>query len=250
MAKISSSGSADFDKLRDYMAKDRSLRNEVRDSLFAMTESINVSDRGSRFVAGGTVEWILASACYAAGVIAIPQGHNANGFDLTGVSALVKGLFSVKSSLSPTSAFRITNGINGAGKGFVEPTIFLHKRLGGMVFADPATHTDLASKADQKADAVVLSLKAIIEHAQQHPECVIDLEIPYNKGRGTYDPALSFAKTLITEGNYPNLKRLFEEVKPKGSTISEEISKLQQMRDDGVLTQDQFERAVDRLLKD
>ncbi|QNN53568.1 SHOCT domain-containing protein [Nocardioides mesophilus] len=249
MAKNKTSGSAEFDKLRNRMAADRALRNEVRDSLFAMTEQINVSDRGSRFVAGGTVEWIVASACYAAEVIAIPEGHNANGFDLTGVNATVKGLFSVKSSLSPTSAFRITNGINGAGKGFVEPTIFLHKRLGGLVFADPAIHTELAGRAEQKADAVVLSLKAIIEHAQQRPECVIDLEIPYNQGRGTYDPALSFAKALITDGNYPNLKRLFEEVKPQTSTISEEIGKLKQLRDDGVLNQVQFERAVDRLLK-
>jgi hypothetical protein len=184
-----------------------------------------------------------------AGVIAIPEGHNANGFDLTGVSALVKGLFSVKSSLSPTSAFRITNGINGAGKGFVEPTIFLHKRLGGMVFADPAIHTDLASQAVQKADAVVLSLESIIEHAEHHPECVIDLEIPYNKGRGTYDPALSFAQDLITKGNYPNLTRLFKEVKPQGSTPSEEIAKLKQLRDEGVLSQEQFERAVDSLFR-
>ena len=197
-----------------------------------------MSDRGSGFVAGGTVEWIIASACYAAGVIALPEGHNANGFDLAGVSAVVKGLFSVKSSLSPTSAFRITNGINGAGKGFVEPTIFLHKRLGGMVFADPAIHTDLASQADQKADAVVLSLKAIIEHAQRHPECVIELEVPYNQGRGRTTLHSASLRSLITEGNYPNLKRLFEEVKPQGSTISEEIGKLKQLRDEGVLNQD------------
>ncbi|MFE7504017.1 SHOCT domain-containing protein [Promicromonospora sp. NPDC057488] len=249
MAKTKTSGSTEFDKLRDQMASDRALRNEVRDSLFAMTEQINVSDRGSRFVAGGTVEWIVASACYAADVIALPEGHNANGFDLAGVSAVVKGLFSIKSSLSPASAFRISNGINGAGKGFVEPTIFLHKRLGGMVFADPAVHVELANHATKKADAVVLSLKAIIEHAQQHPECVISLEIPYNQGRGTYDPALSFAQRLLREGNYPNLKRLFAEVKPTGNTISVEVGKLKQLRDDGVLNQDQFERAVDRLLK-
>lgn len=247
--KATSSGSPEFDKLRDKMSTDRALRNEVRDAIYALTEKINVSDRGSRFVAGGTIEWIVAAACYATGVVAIPDGHDADGFDLTGVSAAVKGLFSVKSSLSKTSAFRITNGINGAGKGFVEPTIFLHKRLGGMVFADPKRHTKLTSQAQTKADAVVLSLKTIIEHAEQHPECVIPLEIPYNQGRGTYDPSREFARELLEGGtNYPNLSRLFK-LKDKGSSVPEQIEKLKRYRDEGVLTDAQFAKAVDAVLK-
>lgn len=242
------SGSREFDLLKSAIDADPALRNEVRDALLYLTDQINVSDRGSRFVAGGTVEWIIAAACYATGVITIPSGHNANGFDLSSVHSAVEGLFSVKSSLSPTSAFRITNGINGAGKGFVEPTIFLHKRLGGLVYAHPGLHTRLAEQAQVKPDAVVLPLKAIAEHAAAHPECVIAVEVPYNRGRGLYDPALEFARNLLTQGNLPNLKRLFDEVRKVGATPSQEIAALRSMLDDGTLTPEQFRKAVDRAL--
>ena len=73
---------------------------------------------------------------------------------------------------------------------------------------------DMASKAQTKPDAVVLSMTAIVEHARANPKCVIPLEFPLNKGRGTYDPALEFAKSLLTEhGHYPNLARVFEDVR-------------------------------------
>lgn len=242
------SGSPEFDALKAAIDADAGIRNEIRDALLYLTDQINVSDRGSRFVAGGTVEWIIAAACYATGVIAIPSGHNANGFDLSSVHSAVEGLFSVKSSLSPTSAFRITNGINGAGRGFVEPTIFLHKRLGGLVYAHPGIHLALADQAQIKSDAVVLPLRAIAEHAAAHPECVIAVEVPYNRGRGVYDPALEFARNLLTQGNLPNLKRLFDEVRKVGATPSQEIAALRAMLDDGTLTREQFQRAVDRAL--
>ncbi len=238
------SGSAEFDRLREFLLAERSVRNEVRDALFALTEQINVSDRGSRFVVGGTVEWIVAAACYAAGVVALPEGHNADGFDLAGVHAAIAGLFSVKSSLSNASEFRITNGLNGAGKGFVEPTIFVHTRLGGLVFADPAQHADLAAAAVPKADGVVLPVRAIAAHAAVHPECVIEMEVPLNQGRGSYDPALEFARKLIENGNFPNLRRVFDDVKRVGSSPAQEIAALRRMRDDGTLTQSQFETAI------
>lgn len=248
-ARVGGSGSPEFDRLREFLLADRSARNEVRDALFALTEQVNVTDRGSRFVAGGTVEWIVASAAYAAGVVAIPEGHNADGFDLAGIQAAVQGLFSVKSSFSPTAGeFRITNGINGAGRGFVEPTIFVHQRLRGFVFADPDRHVELVAEVRVKPDAVVLPVRAIQAHAELHPECRIDLEVPYNQGRGGYDPALEFARQLITRGNFPILRRMFEDVARAVSSPVEQIEKLRRLRDDGTLTPEQFTRAVDKLL--
>jgi hypothetical protein len=247
----SPSGSAAFDKLRDYLQHDRAVRVEVENAFAALTERINVSDRGSRFVAGKTGEWIIAAALYSAGVIAIPEGHNVDGFDLSGVEAAAKGLFSVKCSFSPTSAFRISNGINGSGRGFVEPTIFVHQRLGGLAFADPVEHVSLAAKAQKKPDAVLLGMAHIKEHVEAHPECLIPLAVPLNKGRGTYDPAMEFTKSLLTqEGVYPNLSRVFEDVRKKsaGGSIVEGILQLRLLMDEGALTEEQFKRAVDILL--
>jgi len=245
------SGSTAFDRLRTYLLKDPAVRIEMENAFSSLTERINVSDRGSRFVAGATGEWIIAAACYSAGIIAFPEGHNADGFDLAGVQAAAQGLFSVKCSFSKTSGFRITNGINGSGKGFVEPTIFAHQRLGGLVFADPGKHVALAAKAQKKPDAVVLSLAAIIEHARENPSCVVAMSIPLNQGRGTYDPALEFVRSLLTgEGHYPNLSRVFEDVKRQtaGTSVAAEIRDLKALRDQGVLSQEQFERAVDKLV--
>lgn len=243
------SGSLEFDRLRAHLERDRAVRNEVRDALYALTEEINVSDRGSRFIVGGTVEWILAAACWSAGIIAMPEGHNADGFDLAAVRAELRGLFSIKSSLSPNSGFRISNGMHGSGRGFVEPTIFLHPRLGGLVFADPERHVDLAAEARETGDAVVLSLGAVLEHARRHPECVIEVEVPVNRGRGDYDAALEFARALILGRNYPNLRRVFDDVTRAGTSPAQEIAALRAFRDDGTLTQAQFERALERLLR-
>ena len=246
-----SSGSEAFDKLRDFLEVERPVRVEMENAFAAMTEQINVTDRGSRFVAGTTGEWIISSALYAAKVIAIPDGHNADGFDLRGVQAAAKGLFSIKCSFSPTSSFRITNGQNGAGKGFVEPTIFAHNKLGGLVFADPSIHVELAAKAQVKPDAVALGFKAVKDHALAHPECCIQMVIPLNKGRGTYDPALEFTKSLLTqEGVYPNLSRVFNEVQRYNASgsIVEQILELRLLMEQGVLTQEQLERAIDKLL--
>ena len=250
-ASPASLSSAAFDTLREYLTSDRAVRVEMENAFAALTERINVSDRGSRFVAGKTGEWIIAAALYSAGVIAIPEGHNADGFDLAGVEAAARGLFSVKCSFSPTSAFRITNGINGAGKGFVEPTIFAHHRLGGLAFADPVVHADLAGKVQVKPDAVLLGMTPLKEHVNRHPECLIPMDIPLNKGRGTYDPAMEFTRSLLTQpGAYPNLARVFEDVQKKGAagSVVEGILQLRMLLDEGVLTQEQFKQAVDRIL--
>lgn len=243
------SGSLEFDRLKAHLEQDRAVRNEVRDALFALTEEINVTDRGSRFIAGGAIEWILAAACWSAGVIVLPEGHNADGYDLAAVRSELRGLFSIKSSLSRISDFRISNGMHGSGRGFVEPTIFLHPRLGGLVFADPALHADLASAARETGDAVVLSLAAVGRHAAAHPECLIELEVPANQGRGEYDAALEYAKGLILGRNYRNLRRVFDDVTRAGSTPAQEIERLRALRDDGTLTPAQFELALDRLLR-
>ena len=80
------------------MAKDRQLRNEIESLMLLLVETYNPSDRGVRFITGGIGEWMLAFAAYSAGVLSMPAGHNANGFDLAGLLAEAKRLWSVKGS--------------------------------------------------------------------------------------------------------------------------------------------------------
>lgn len=239
------SGSDAFDRLRNALTSDRALRAEVEQSLLALVEKVNVSDRGSRWVAGGTAEWILAAAAYAAGAIALPAGHNADGFDLEEVLSAARSVFGVKSSFSKSADYRLTNGLGGAGKGFAEPTVFLHPRLDGIVYVDPEQHPEILEHVKTRSDATVISLSAVRIHAEQHPECVIPLQVPLNLGRGTIDPTTLFAKELLTSGHYPLLQRVFEAASGATRSIADEIRELRKLRDEGALTAAQFTQAVD-----
>lgn len=133
-----SSGSLEFDKLRDHLATNPTVRKEMENAFAFLLARANPSDRAARFVVGGAVEWIVAAAAWSAKVLTVPGGHNANGFDLTDLLNQAKGLWSVKfGSQKRPSDWRLTNGLGGAGKGFVDPTIFVHKRLGGPAVRRP-----------------------------------------------------------------------------------------------------------------
>lgn len=246
---MKSSGSETFDRLRDAVGADPGLRAQVENALLTLVEQVNVSDRGSRWVAGGTAEWILAAAAFAVGAIALPAGHNADGFDLEDILSASRAAFSVKSSFSTSASdFRLTNGLGGSGKGFADPTVFLHPRLPGVVYIDPIRHAEAAKEARASSDATVLRLSAVRVHAEQHPECVIALTVPRNRGRGTTDPATLFAKELLTSGHYPLLGKVFGAAAGTSRSVADEIQALRALRDQGALDDKQFKRAVDRVI--
>jgi hypothetical protein len=193
---------------------------------------------------------MLASAAFSLGVIAIPAGHASIGIDLETLRGELRSRFSVKASFSKTSTYRLTNGMTGSGRGFVEPTIFLHPSF-GIAYADPALHVDLAKYAKQEKDAVTLAIGRVRQHAEVHPECVIPIAVPWNERKGTYDPGTAFAVELLDVPAYPGLRRLFSEVRAKyvaGSTVADEIRKLVALRDSGALTETQYQNAIEKLV--
>ena len=161
-----SSGSLEFDKLRDHLATNPTVRKEMENAFAFLLARANPSDRAARFVVGGAVEWIVAAAAWSAKVLTVPGGHNANGFDLTDLLNQAKGLWSVKfGSQKRPSDWRLTNGLGGAGKGFVDPTIFVHKRLGGLLYVDPATNPAIVSQVVNDGDASKLAFKVTEDFA-------------------------------------------------------------------------------------
>lgn len=208
--------------------------------------SYDVSDRGIRFLVGSIGEWMTALSVYSAGIIALPQGHNANATDIDLLLSKSKQLWSVKSSYSPKiSTFRLSNGLGGSGDGFKSPTIFWHPKLPGIVYVNPTLHKSVADQAIDGSDASVIAVKAIRDHATAHPECVIPMTIPANPKTGTEDPALDVVKNLVVGGgHFPKLSKMLLDATPKPKNVSDEIKQLQALRDDGTLTQDQFEQAV------
>jgi hypothetical protein len=197
------SGSTHLDRLRVAM-ESSGLRGEVEAALQLLIDRVDPGDRGARFVIGTAVEWIIASAAWSAGVLSAPGGHSVDGFDLQDLEDQAKGLWSVKSSFQPKgSTFRISNGMGGSGKGLMDPTVFLHPRLPGMVLVDPHAHPEVVATVRQKADGTDLPFAELRTHAERTPECVIALRMPVNEHRGKEDAALLFTQGLLTADRFP-----------------------------------------------
>lgn len=241
---LGTSGSPEFDQLRTAISSDRQLRNEVESLMLLLVETYNPSDRGVRFITGGIGEWMLAFAAYSAGVLSMPAGHNANGFDLQGLLSRAKGLWSVKGSNRSGGDFIITNGRNGPGAGFVEPTVFWSPDLPGMVFAHPALHDSVVAGQRALKDSTVVSKHVIAAHAHEHPECVIAIEVPENPGTATKDPAFEAVKLLVEGGNFPRLRRMLEDAEKVDSSLVGQLQALRSMRDSGDLTDEAYSAAV------
>lgn len=249
------SGSVAFDRFRDAMAKDPALVRELEAALQVNVDRVNPSDPGNRFVTGGAAEWIIAAAAWEAKVLTVPGGHGARGFDLLDLQDAARGLWSVKSqSARSKSAFRISNGLGGAGKGLMDPTVFLSPHLPGLVLVHPVLHEAVKAKEkstkkgkdgqEEESDAVTLAFGVIAEHAKAHPECVIPLRVPMNEGRGQENPYLEYTQTIVVRSQFPRLSRMFEAAKPTGTTLGQDLADLARLKEEGQLTESQYAAAV------
>ena len=222
MPSSPSSGSVHFDRLRDRLAADSHLRSELESALDLNVRRVNPTDRANRFGSGAAVEWILAAAAYAAGVLTLPGGHNANGFDLRDLRDDARGLWSVKNT-THRAEFRLTNGIGGPGAGFRDPVVFLSPGLPGLVFVDPGLLQNVTAEIRIKADATVLPFRAVEEHARQHPECVAPCRMPSNPGTGLDDPWMEYVQSLLSADRFPQLSQLFVAARPVQGTLTGEL---------------------------
>jgi hypothetical protein len=243
---MTTSGSEQFDLLKSSLASDSQLRAELEYALAANVARVNPTDRANRFGSGAAVEWILAAVAYNAGVLSAPAGHNANGFDLRDLRDKAKGLWSVKNT-TRRSDFRLSNGMGGSGRGFVDPVILLSPDLPGITFADPSIHIDLASKARDNGDAVILPFTAVLEFANNHPECVAVCHMPINDGTGQDDPWMDYVRSLLDPVRFPKLAKMFKDAAPVQTSIIDAISRLAALRDSGAITQEQFDAALTKL---
>jgi hypothetical protein len=244
--KKNSSGSADFDQFRDYLASDGSLKRELEDALLANINRLNPSDRANRFGSGGAVEWILAAAFYQAGVIVLPGGHGQNGADLNGIRDDFRSKWSVKNT-SKKSDFRLSNGMGGTGKGFSEPVLLLSPALPGIVYADPSLHSSLKNSCVKTGDAVVLPFAAVEQFAKNNVECVAPCSMPANQGVGTDDPWMDYVKSLLEPKRFPRLSKLFSAANPSTSSVADVVAKLVVLRDGGKISNVQFDELLGTL---
>jgi len=244
---LPSSGSDAWDRLRDAVAKDSQLRTEIEWLMSLSVETYNPSDRGTRFITGSIGEWLVAFAAYAAGVLTMPDGHNANSHDLRGLLGQAKDLWSVKSSYRSGGSFGVSNGRDGPGPGLVGPVVFWSPEFPGLVFVDPAIHPEVTRAQVAKADQMQLSKSAVLAHARAHPECVIECDVPENPGTATKDPGFEAVRLLVESGPFRRLRKMLVDAAAVDSTLVSQLRQLQAMRDRGDLEQSAYEAAVRKL---
>jgi hypothetical protein len=239
------SGSTAWDQLRDAVAKEPQLRTEIEWLMRLSVETYNPSDRGVRFVTGSIGEWMVAFAAYAAEVLTLPDGHNANSHDLRGLLGQAKDLWSVKSSYSSGGSFGISNGRDGPGSGMVGPIIFWSPEFPGLVYVDPEIHADVKAAQVAKSDQMQLPKSVVLKHAKAHPECVIECKIPENPGTATRDPGFESVRLLVESGPFRRLRKMLDDVhEASDSSVVAQLRQLQVMRDKGDLSPSLYEAAV------
>ncbi len=244
-----SSGSQPFDTLRDGLGRDQNFRAEVERALYLNVNRINPSDPGNRFLTGGATEWIIAAAAWHVGVLTVPGGHGEVGFDLLDLQTAAHGLWSVKSQTAQSpAAFRMSNGLGGGGRGFADPTVFLSPHLPGLLYADPTAHPNVKAAERQNPDAVILPFQALKQHAIDHLECVAPLTVARNEGRGTENPFLAYAKTILVPEQFPLLSGMFVAAVPPTRSYASEVQRLADMRKSGVITDEQFNDLIAKLV--
>jgi hypothetical protein len=245
------SGSIEFDALRSHLQNRREVRREIEFAFSSLLTAANPSDRGLRFLFGNGAEWIMAAAAWSAGVLTAPAGHNANGFDLKDLLNEAKGLWSVKASASVgSSQIRLKNFMgDGAGSSWVEPTLFVGPYLQGAVLVDPNLHSEVSGAVSRKSDALVLSGKTVRDFADKTPQNHIEFDVAVNQGGSSEDP-YAFIKSVIAPEHFPILARPFLAASPPilNSRV-DEIKRYAELRDAGLLDDEQFKKAVASVIR-
>lgn len=247
---MSGSGSLEFDALRTHLLASADVRREVEFAFSALLTAANPTDRGLRFLFGNGAEWIMAAAAWSAGVLTAPAGHNANGFDLGDLLNKAKGLWSVKASASSSAGdIRLKNFMgDGAKADWVEPTLFVGAYLRGAVLVDPAIHLVVSEKVRRSNDALLLGGGVVKRFADENPANYVSFDVAINQGGSGNDP-YAFVKSVITPDHFPILSRPFVSARPPRSVSRvDEINRLAELRDQGLLDGEQFKRAVDQVL--
>ncbi|WP_141567780.1 SHOCT domain-containing protein [Serinicoccus profundi] len=247
---VTNSGSPEFDALRQAFVNDPMLRTELEWAYGLAVENYNPSDRGLRFITGGIGEWIITLAAYRANLVTLPDGHNADGHDTASVLSDTKGLWSVKTSYSRIGKFTITNGQGGPGAGLVTPTVFLSPNLPGITYIHPEHHREVRDLVEWRKDSTALAKSVVAAFASQHPECLIPFAMPDNPGAAVKDPSLEAVRIIVDNSNFPRLRAMFTDVAAAASedkSVVAEIQKAKKLREDGVITKEQFEALVNKL---
>lgn len=238
-----------FKQLRQHMTGQ--LRTELESALTEAVREYSPTDRENRFVVGGAVEHIIAAAMRAVGVPVGTLGHAGIGADIAVyVKAVRDELLSLKATFSASSSyeFRLVNFLGTAMAREMHPTLFLIPGL-GIVLAHQG-HATITDAIQVKSDAMTLKSRAIHEHAQLHPELLIEIDVPVNDGVVRRVASIEVAKAILSRPHYPLLGAAVADHADPVLERVDLLTKMVALHESGELDDGEFARAKHMLLGD
>jgi hypothetical protein len=228
----------------------REIEPEFLRGITELVGRFNVSDRSNRFVVGDVVEYLLAGSFYAMAILILPRGGNQNDYDLDSLVRAMRGKFSVKSSFSRSRpAIGMKNKMGDAEWEWKDPVIFVLAGV-GIVYADPAVHTELAAKLVDAKDSFKLSIRAVRDHAAANPDCLIATAIPFNPATGKESAGRTVFSEIFDHPAYPTIRGFLQRTRAnvEGTPIFEALAEARALRESGDLSEEAYESLVAALI--
>lgn len=156
-----------FYKLKEKLLLNPQLVKEMEEAFAAVIDRLNPSDRGTRFITGGSYEWILATVCHECGINLSPNGHNSNRVDLSEYINDFKQAWSIKSYTTRklTGDLRLINKMsstNSVDLLWTTPTIFISPQFPGMLYINPLLAPGYAKNIKQDPEKLTINSAFLI----------------------------------------------------------------------------------------
>jgi hypothetical protein len=162
-----------FGQFKDKMDQDVPLREQVQSAIRILLSEYNTTIHENRFVVGGVLERIIGAAMRAAGISAATNVGKYNPRIDIGIGN-GQG-FSVKGGFTRGGNVRLINVLGaGEGGGWREASIFVLAKI-GIAYADPELLPDATYSS---GDAVLLRRTKLTDFLNNHPEYLIQCEVP------------------------------------------------------------------------
>ena len=218
-------------------------KGEIESALRELIYEYSTSDRENRFVVGGAAEVIVAAGMRSAGIPVSNLGHAGDGADLRTYAQALARRYSIKAVFSKSStSIRLVNFLgDGSGRSWTDPTLFLIPGV-GIVFGHPG-HEALAAAVTSKGDALVIPIGAVKRHAEERPELVVAMDLPWNPGTGTRVASVDVAQAILDKPHYP---RLGSSLEP--DSVVAQLLQVEGMLERGHLTRREFDAMKARIL--
>lgn len=162
-----------FRQFKQAVENDKVLKSDIEIALKELLGRFATTIYENRFVVGGALEVIMVAALRAAGIDATDVGAQEERLDIR----IPNGGFSIKGHFSGSGNIRLINVLGDSEQAnWNEATLFVLHGV-GIGYADPELLSSVGA-IQRTSDAIVIRYSALRAFFGDHPEWLIECEVP------------------------------------------------------------------------